>query len=55
MTIFICRCVDGGNICLLNQFRCSNNNCVPVSKVCNEADDCGDLSDENFVCPPGKM
>ena len=41
-------------MCLLNQFHCDNNNCLSVSNVCNDIDDCGDLSDENFDCPPGK-
>ena len=32
--------------------RCKNNLCIDKSKVCDYADDCGDLSDEdpNGVC-----
>ena len=38
-----------------NLFECQNGGCIPYSKVCNLADDCGDQSDElicqnNFVC-----
>ena len=38
-----------------NVFTCSNENCVPYSKVCNLIDDCGDGTDEDscnnhFAC-----
>ena len=38
-------------ICLLNQYRCNNTNCIPGSLICNGIDDCGDNSDETKNCP----
>ena len=32
--------------CLFNQFSCPNGNCVPMFKVNDGVDDCGDRSDE---------
>uniref|UniRef100_A0A6A7FMH6 Prolow-density lipoprotein receptor-related protein 1-like n=4 Tax=Hirondellea gigas TaxID=1518452 RepID=A0A6A7FMH6_9CRUS len=29
------------------QFRCSNNNCIPASAVCDRVNDCGDYYDED--------
>ena len=39
-----------GNQCLMNQFQCDNQNCVPRSTLCNGRDDCGDNSDETQDC-----
>eukprot|EP00116_Pleurobrachia_bachei_P002472 sb/3462734/ len=41
-----------------NVFVCSNNRCIPFSKVCNLDNDCGDGSDEkdcenNWMCEDG--
>ncbi|XP_059217069.1 uncharacterized protein LOC106091151 isoform X2 [Stomoxys calcitrans] len=36
--------------CSLSQFSCSNGRCVPLSKYCNNANDCGDGSDEPRFC-----
>ncbi|XP_028407153.1 low-density lipoprotein receptor-related protein 4-like [Dendronephthya gigantea] len=36
--------------CLRTQFRCYNDKCVEMDKVCNRKDDCGDKSDE-LRCP----
>ncbi|CAF1593620.1 unnamed protein product, partial [Adineta ricciae] len=32
--------------CTANQFRCARNACIPLDKVCDFSDDCGDNSDE---------
>ncbi|ESO12229.1 hypothetical protein HELRODRAFT_158698 [Helobdella robusta] len=34
----------GGRTCI--GFKCRNENCIPLSKVCNHGNDCGDDSDE---------
>ncbi|KPU78217.1 uncharacterized protein Dana_GF10200, isoform B [Drosophila ananassae] len=36
--------------CSLAEFSCSNGRCVPLSKYCNNANDCGDGSDEPRFC-----
>ncbi|XP_058981879.1 uncharacterized protein LOC101896332 [Musca domestica] len=36
--------------CTLSEFSCSNGRCVPLSKYCNNANDCGDGSDEPRFC-----
>ncbi|XP_075160932.1 uncharacterized protein LOC142233787 [Haematobia irritans] len=36
--------------CTLSQFSCSNGRCVPLSKYCNNVNDCGDGSDEPRFC-----
>ena len=33
-----------------NQFTCENNICVPLSRICNGNNDCGDWSDEIRLC-----
>ncbi|XP_034481213.1 uncharacterized protein LOC117786905 [Drosophila innubila] len=41
----------GGNSgCSLSEFNCSNGRCVPLSKFCNNNNDCGDGSDEPRFC-----
>ena len=40
----------GNNTCLINQFKCSNDKCVPRYRLCNGMDDCGDNSDEHHAC-----
>uniref|UniRef100_A0A670ISD4 Complement factor I n=1 Tax=Podarcis muralis TaxID=64176 RepID=A0A670ISD4_PODMU len=39
--------------CSPKEFRCVNRKCIPSSKTCNGANDCGDLSDE-VCCKGGK-
>ena len=39
-----------GNLCLRNQFQCSNQKCVSKTAICNGIDECGDLSDEKENC-----
>ncbi|KAH8295665.1 hypothetical protein KR018_002570, partial [Drosophila ironensis] len=36
--------------CSLAEFSCNNGRCVPLSKYCNNANDCGDGSDEPRFC-----
>ncbi|XP_054735461.1 uncharacterized protein LOC129242692 [Anastrepha obliqua] len=36
--------------CSLSEFTCSNTRCVPLSKYCNNINDCGDGSDEPRFC-----
>ncbi|KAH8286094.1 hypothetical protein KR054_002518, partial [Drosophila jambulina] len=36
--------------CSLAEYSCSNGRCVPLSKYCNNANDCGDGSDEPRFC-----
>ncbi|KAJ8925441.1 hypothetical protein NQ315_009274 [Exocentrus adspersus] len=44
------------NNCTVNQFSCTNGNCIPSSLRCNEKNDCGDASDEEMcdliLCKP---
>ena len=35
---------------MTNQFNCSNNKAIPISRRCNGLDDCGDNSDETRNC-----
>ncbi|XP_049313230.1 uncharacterized protein LOC105221859 isoform X3 [Bactrocera dorsalis] len=36
--------------CTLSEFTCANMRCVPLSKYCNNINDCGDGSDEPRFC-----
>ncbi|XP_073842402.1 uncharacterized protein isoform X2 [Musca autumnalis] len=36
--------------CTLSEYSCSNGRCVPLSKYCNNINDCGDGSDEPRFC-----
>ena len=38
--------------CQPDEFRCARGSCVPMDRVCDFSDDCGDYSDENDC---GKM
>ncbi|XP_017773726.1 PREDICTED: low-density lipoprotein receptor-related protein 12-like, partial [Nicrophorus vespilloides] len=38
------------NGCKLSEFRCENRKCVPLTRFCNNANDCGDSSDEPRYC-----
>ena len=37
-------------ICPMNQFRCNNGTCIPISWACDGVNDCGDSSDEIIPC-----
>ncbi|EDW68632.2 uncharacterized protein [Drosophila virilis] len=41
---------SSGSGCSLAEFSCSNGRCVPLSKFCNNNNDCGDGSDEPRFC-----
>ncbi|KRG07731.1 uncharacterized protein Dmoj_GI16841, isoform F [Drosophila mojavensis] len=41
---------SSGTGCSLAEFSCSNGRCVPLSKFCNNNNDCGDGSDEPRFC-----
>eukprot|EP00057_Strongylocentrotus_purpuratus_P018006 XP_011672480.1 PREDICTED: MAM and LDL-receptor class A domain-containing protein 2 [Strongylocentrotus purpuratus] len=32
--------------CKIDEFRCANNACIPLTRLCDFTDDCGDSSDE---------
>lgn len=33
--------------CTQTEYKCGNGNCISQHYVCDNVDDCGDLSDEN--------
>ena len=37
----------------MNQFRCSDRSCIPISMACDGIDDCDDRSDEINHCVSG--
>ena len=37
----------------MNQFRCGNGTCIPMSWACDREDDCEDGSDEWKHCSEG--
>ncbi|KDR18394.1 hypothetical protein L798_07556, partial [Zootermopsis nevadensis] len=38
--------------CRRSEFPCENGRCVPLNRLCDAADDCGDSSDEPRFCTP---
>ena len=38
------------NACPMNQFRCENFSCIPISWACDGQRDCNDGSDESNNC-----
>ena len=34
----------------MNQYRCDNGTCIPISWACDGINDCGDNSDETKYC-----
>ena len=36
--------------CNWPNFLCDNGNCIPETWTCDKKDDCGDGSDEGFMC-----
>ena len=46
MTLMMICPLTATTTCKDNQFRCSNNLCIPRLFVCDRQDDCGDESDE---------
>ena len=41
------------NACPMNQFRCTNGSCLPISWACDGQQDCSDGSDETQFCHLG--
>ena len=41
------------NACPMNQFRCGNGSCLPISWACDGQEDCNDGSDEMKFCHLG--
>ena len=41
------------DICPMNQFRCDNGTCIPISWACDRQVDCVDGSDEFKYCNEG--
>lgn len=37
-------------VCKNDEFKCSNDKCIPKIKMCDGANDCGDYSDEGKQC-----
>ena len=39
-----------GDKCCENSFKCVNDQCIPLYKICDGASDCDDGSDEDHIC-----
>ena len=39
-----------GDKCTGNNFKCADDQCIPLNKICDGVSDCDDGSDEAHIC-----
>ncbi|GFN87816.1 low-density lipoprotein receptor-related protein [Plakobranchus ocellatus] len=44
--------IKSPDVCLRDQFRCTDSGCIPQTWKCDGQPDCEDGSDEGILCPP---
>lgn len=44
------KCIEILKRCRKGEFKCSNGDCIPISKFCDTISDCTDNSDEKMNC-----